>query len=53
MGWDADEARVYFALGYVGLLDEMALFDRELTEAEVKALHKAPGLLAGLKKARP
>jgi Concanavalin A-like lectin/glucanases superfamily len=50
MGWDAEQARVFFALGYVGLIDEMALFNRELTEAEVKALHKTPGMLAGLKK---
>ncbi len=50
MNWDVDEARVFFALGYVGLLDELALFNRELTEAEVKLLHKTPGLLAGLKK---
>src|SRR5262249_55032710 len=50
LNWDADQARVFFALGYVGLLDELALFNRELTEAEVQALHKTPGLLAGLKK---
>lgn len=50
MGWDEAQARVFFALGYVGLLDELALFSRELSAAEVKALHEAPGLLAGLKK---
>jgi hypothetical protein len=50
MGWDIDKAGVYLALGYVGLLDEFALFGRPLTAAEVRALHQSPGLLAPLKK---
>jgi Concanavalin A-like lectin/glucanases superfamily len=31
MAWDVEKARVYLSLGYVGLLDEFALFDRALT----------------------
>jgi hypothetical protein len=50
MGWDIDKAGVYVAISYVGLLDELALFDRALTADEVKALHADPGLLAPLKK---
>ncbi len=50
MDWDIDKAGVYTAVGYCGLLDEMALFNRALTAEEVAALHKMPGLLAALKK---
>lgn len=50
MGWDVEKARVYLSLGYVGLLDEFALFDRALTAADVELLHKKPDLLTPLKK---
>lgn len=50
MDWDIEQAGIYTALGYTGLLDEMALFNRALTADEVAALHKTPGLLTGLKK---
>ncbi|MBN9518752.1 hypothetical protein J0H58_09570 [bacterium] len=49
MGWDIDQTGVYVAVGYIGLLDELALFDRPLTPAEVAALHRTPALLAPLK----
>jgi len=51
MDWDIDRAGIYVAVGYIGLLDELALFDRPLTGDEVTALYKKPGLLAPLKKA--
>ncbi|HJZ53418.1 MAG TPA: hypothetical protein VKE74_00580 [Gemmataceae bacterium] len=50
MGWEIDKAGVYLAVNYIGLLDELALFDRPLTAEEVKLLHRTPGLLAPLKK---
>ncbi len=50
MDWDVEKAGVYTAVGYTGLLDEMALFNRALTADEVTALHKTPGLLSGLKR---
>lgn len=50
MDWDIDKAGIYTAVGYTGLIDEMACFNRALTAAEVAALHKSPGLLAGLKR---
>ena len=50
MDWDVEKAGIFTAVGYTGLLDEMALFNRALTANEVKALHKTPGLLAGFKK---
>jgi lysophospholipase L1-like esterase len=53
MDWDLEEARVYLAVNYVGLLDELALFGRALTPEEVGLLHAKPGLLAELKKGGP
>ena len=50
MGWDVEKAAVYLAIGYVGLLDEFALFDRALTAKDVSRLHKNPDLLTSLKK---
>jgi hypothetical protein len=52
MAWDVDRAGIYIAVNYIGLLDELALFNRELTGEDVKELHAKPGLLAGLKKGR-
>src|SRR5262245_21777173 len=49
MGWDLEKAGIYVAIGYIGLLDEFAVFDRSLTAAEVTALQKKPDLLTGLK----
>ncbi len=45
MDWDIEKAGIYTAVGYTGLFDEMACFNRALTVAEVTALHKTPGLL--------
>ena len=50
MRWDIEKAGVYLSLGYVGLLDEFALFDRALTAEDVILLHKKPNLLTPLKK---
>lgn len=50
MDWDIDKAGIYVALGYIGLMDELALFNRPLTADEVALLHKTPGLLQPLKK---
>lgn len=50
MDWDLEKAMVYLSLGYVGLLDEIALFDRALTAEDVLLLHTQPDLLAPLKK---
>ncbi len=50
MKWEIDQAGIYVAVNYIGLLDELALFDRALTQEEVGLLLHKPGLLAGLKK---
>src|SRR5262249_9631936 len=38
MDWDVDKAGVYVAVNYIGLLDELALFSRPLTEEGVRML---------------
>lgn len=50
MDWDVEKAGIYVAVGYIGLLDEFAVFGRELSEEQVKLLYAQPGLLAKLKK---
>jgi hypothetical protein len=50
MEWDVERSGIYVAVNYVGLLDELATFNRALTGDEV-LLRNKPGLLAGLKKA--
>lgn len=49
MDWDIEKAGIYFSINYIGLLDEFAIFDRELNADEVRSLHAKPGLLSGLK----
>ncbi len=49
MDWDLDQVGIYVAVSYIGLLDELALFNRALTPEEVGRLAKAPALLAPLK----
>jgi hypothetical protein len=54
MKWDMEKAGIYVAINYIGLLDELAVFNRPLAEAEIGELQKNPGLLAPLKaKPRP
>jgi hypothetical protein len=52
MDWEIEKAGIYVAVNYIGLLDELALFNRPLTAAEVTQLHQKPGLLSALKKAK-
>ncbi len=51
MDWDIDKAGIFFSIGYIGLLDEFAIFSRPLTSEEIALLQKKPGLLQPLKKA--
>jgi len=50
MGWDIEKVGIYVSINYIGLLDELALFDKALTAEEVGLLHKKPDLLSSLKK---
>ena len=38
--WDPAETKIALGLNYIGLLDELAVFNRALTEAEVASLYK-------------
>jgi hypothetical protein len=49
MDWDIEKAGIYIAVGYLGLLDEFAVFGRALTTDEIKLLHEKPALLNPLK----
>jgi hypothetical protein len=46
MDWDLEKAGIYIAVGYIGLLDELAVFNRALSPAEIALLFKRPGLLS-------
>ena len=46
MKWNPDKTGIYFAVGYIGLLDEFAVFDRRLNAIEIQALHARPNLLS-------
>jgi hypothetical protein len=50
MDWDLDKAGIYVAVNYLGLLDELAIFGRMLSESEIAELHRQPGALAALRK---
>lgn len=41
--WDVERSAVTIGLNYVGGFDDLAIFNRPLTEAEVSAIHKAKG----------
>jgi len=39
-GWDPDRVRLVLGAAYVGLMDDLAVFDRALTDGEVEVLHE-------------
>lgn len=47
--WDRSKATIRVGLGYVGLLDELAIFNRALTAEEVRAVYKLPAGLGATK----
>jgi hypothetical protein len=48
MDWDITRTGIYVAVGYIGLLDELAIFDRPLTEDEIALLAAEPNAVAAL-----
>jgi hypothetical protein len=42
--WDPEKAAIMLGLSYTGMLDEIAVFDRPLTDDEVRKLYEADGL---------
>ena len=49
-GWDLDRAAIRLGVNYVGLFDDLSVFNRELSEQEVKTLHQ---LKDGVKSLKP
>jgi hypothetical protein len=49
-GWDLERAAIRLGVNYVGLFDDLSIFNRELSEQEVKTLHQ---LKDGVKSLRP
>ena len=49
-GWDLERAAIRLGVNYVGLFDDLSVFNRELSEPEVKALHQ---LKDGVKSFKP
>jgi hypothetical protein len=48
-GWAADKVQLVLAAAYVGQIDDLAVFDRALSPAEVARLHALPGGVADLR----
>lgn len=46
MDWDIAHTGIYVAVNYIGLLDELAIFSRPLTEEEISLLATDPAALA-------
>ena len=38
--WDLSKSNIYLGLGYIGLMDELAIFNRALTAKEITALYE-------------
>src|SRR5262249_52785768 len=47
--WNPEKAAIQLGMGYVGLFDDLALFDRMLSESEIKVLYKLQAPLAAPK----
>lgn len=37
--WESDQSNIYLGLSYIGLLDELSIFNRSLTKDEITALY--------------
>lgn len=46
--WDSARSTIRLGVNYVGLIDELAVFDRALTPADVRLLHETANLPASL-----
>ena len=48
--WDRSRAAIRLGVNYVGLWDELAIFNRALSDREVAELHRLKGGLASLRR---
>ena len=46
--WDPGETTIALGLGYIGLLDDLSIFNRVLTEDEIRILHALESGVSGL-----
>lgn len=46
--WDLEKAKIFLGLNFIGLMDEIALFRRSLSQDEVQMLYHLPGGLSSL-----
>ncbi len=51
MEWNLDKTGIYVAVNYIGLLDELAIFDKPLEKSEILYLKDTPGAISVLKNA--
>jgi len=49
MKWDLARTGIYIGVNYIGLMDELAVFNRPLTQAEITLLRDEPAIVAQLK----
>lgn len=47
LGWTPDQVLLVLGSSFVGLMDELTVFDRALTDAEVRQLHRLRGASPG------
>ena len=45
MNWNREKARMMLGLGLIGMIDDVAVFNRPLTQEEITRLHKEPQIL--------
>jgi hypothetical protein len=45
--WNVEQSALTLGLSYIGMLDDLAVFNRPLTDAEVKLLYQAPNGVKG------
>ncbi|MBA2416457.1 MAG: hypothetical protein H0V64_11340 [Geodermatophilaceae bacterium] len=45
--WDPDQTTIALGLGYIGLLDELSIFNRVLDDNEIRVLHALEGGMKG------
>ena len=38
--WNIERSNIYIGLSYIGLFDELAIFDRALTEPEIRLINQ-------------
>ena len=47
--WDPGKSVIQVGMSYVGLVDDLAVFDRELTAAEISGIYRLPGGIAAIR----